>query len=179
MPLAEIIAGKCQDCQYQEMDNYDELLPYPQKIGLTAKGENVLTAYEKLEFEKRWPEWARHFENCIQCFACRKVCPMCYCTECIASKNEPRLIPQSVGGKQNTVWQITRIMHLAGRCIDCGECERVCPAKLPLRRLTLKMRQIVNDYYKYVPGLDPRQDLFWSSYSKKDPEYLIFKPEEK
>ncbi|NIM03303.1 coenzyme F420 hydrogenase, partial [bacterium] len=58
--------------------------------------------------------------------------PLCYCSECITEKTMPQWIVSSPSLKGNTFWNVIRAFHLAGRCIDCGECERVCPVNIPL-----------------------------------------------
>jgi Na+-translocating ferredoxin:NAD+ oxidoreductase RnfC subunit len=38
-------------------------------------------------------------------------------------------------------------MHIGDRCIECGECERVCPMDLPLMKLNRKVIQDMNDLF--------------------------------
>lgn len=57
-------------------------------------------------------------------------------------------------GKQFDVEQaryygVTRSFHVADRCIECGECERVCPMGLPL--MTLMHKQIKDTTSCSVP----------------------------
>ena len=39
--------------------------------------------------------WTEQFERCVKCYACRQVCPLCYCERCIADKNRPVAIATS------------------------------------------------------------------------------------
>ncbi len=39
----------------------------------------------------------------------------------------------------NLEWHIMRAMHLAGRCVNCGECFRACPLDIPLNLFTQKI----------------------------------------
>ena len=50
---------------------------------------------------------------------------------------------------------MTRAIHLAGRCVDCGECERFCPVGIPLSLVNRKLQQIVNERFAYTVSDDP------------------------
>jgi len=41
-----------------------------------------------------------------------------------------------------------------GRCVDCGECERVCPVDIPLSLINVKMVEEVAEVFDYVAGVD-------------------------
>jgi ferredoxin len=79
-----------------------------------------------------WAFWRAELDRCVKCYACRQVCPLCYCERCVADKNRPVRIETSPSPRGNLAWHITRAFHLAGRCIGCGECTRACPAGIPL-----------------------------------------------
>jgi len=42
---------------------------------------------------------------------------------------------------------------MSDRCIDCGMCEAICPAEIPLRLLYRQARQVVKDAFGYEPGI--------------------------
>jgi formate dehydrogenase subunit beta len=44
---------------------------------------------------------------------------------------------------------------MADRCVDCGMCEAICPADIPLRQLYRLARQTVKDAFGYEPGVNP------------------------
>ena len=46
-----------------------------------------------------------------------------------------------------------RAYHLAGRCVGCDECERVCPMDIPISLLNLKLAQEVDELFGYQAGL--------------------------
>ena len=63
----------------------------------------------------------------------------------------------NIAGKippENPIFHLTRAVHMAGRCIDCGLCEEACPADIPLRTLYKKVANIIADHYSYRPGYD-------------------------
>ena len=81
---------------------------------------------------QRWSFWEEELSRCVRCHACREVCPLCFCERCVADKTQPQWIESSPHGRGNLAWHLTRAMHLAGRCVGCGECTRACPAGIPL-----------------------------------------------
>ncbi len=38
---------------------------------------------------ERMAFWRQELARCVKCYACRQVCPMCYCRRCIVDKNRP------------------------------------------------------------------------------------------
>ena len=63
---------------------------------------------------ERLAYWRQELARCVKCYACRQVCPMCYCPRCIVDKNRPQAISTSATLKGNFAWHITRAFHLAG-----------------------------------------------------------------
>ena len=130
------------------------------------------------EFLKKSPAermayWMEELSRCVKCYACREVCPLCYCNRCIAEKNRPTIIDTSATLKGNLAWQIVRAFHLAGRCVSCGECARACPAGIDLRLLNLTLARAAEEHFEYRAGMDPEKTPIIGSYSLEDKEEFI------
>jgi len=73
----------------------------------------------------------------------------------VADKTQPAWIESSPHGRGNLAWHLTRAIHQAGRCVACGECQRACPADIPLGLLNKKLAHVVAERFGYRAGDDP------------------------
>ena len=125
---------------------------------------------EAMSPAERLAHWSAEFDRCLRCDACRSICPLCYCRECLASQHDPRWIPASSSITGNRLFHIVRALHLAGRCTNCGECERVCPVGIPITMLMRKMGRVVRDDFGFEPGATPDQRPPLVSFAPNDPD---------
>lgn len=132
-----------------------------------------MSALQALPAGERWDFWQSEFDRCIRCYACRAVCPLCYCETCITDKTRPQWIPASHGGAGNTAWNLTRAMHLAGRCIDCDECARACPADIRLDLLNRAVAVDIADRFGYTATADPAVAAPLTTFSPDDPDGFL------
>ncbi len=153
---AETVADRCGICETREPTLYDHLIgePQPEPPRVTRREEQIAALMQKTP-QERFAFWSQQLERCIRCHACREVCPMCFCEQCVADKTRPVWIESSSHPRANFAWQMTRVMHQAGRCVDCGECERACPVGIPLNLLTRYTAQSVEKRFGHKPSDDP------------------------
>ncbi len=126
-----------------EIKEYLTTATPPAKI----EDQELLNQLESMTSQERWEFWTDELSKCFKCYACRAACPMCYCTKCIVEVNRPQWISPWASTLSNMEWQINRVMHMAGRCSDCGTCGSVCPVGIPLHILTHKMAETVAENF--------------------------------
>ena len=130
-----------------------------------------LEAFLKKTPDERMAYWRAELSRCVKCYACRQVCPLCYCQQCIVDKNRPQCISTSATLKGNFAWHITRAFHLAGRCVGCDECTRACPAGIDLRLLEPVAGEGGRREVSPIrAGIDPDAEPLIGSYSEQDHE---------
>jgi ferredoxin len=115
---------------------------------------DVLAEYEAMDKDARFTFWQKEFDKCIRCYACRKSCPMCYCDPCFIDQNKPKWGDKSPQSHGNLMYHLTRFHHLAGRCIDCGECTRACPVDIPLYLFHKKVAKECEEMFGQKAGMN-------------------------
>ncbi|NTW64261.1 MAG: 4Fe-4S ferredoxin, partial [Chlorobiaceae bacterium] len=137
------------------------------------KDRELVESLENMSAEERFSFWQSEFSKCIKCYACRQACPMCYCRRCIVDCNQPQWVNTSSHTLGNFEWNIVRAFHLAGRCVECGNCDRSCPVNIPLRLLNRRMAKEVFDAFDHFSGMSTNQEPVLASFKKDDPETFI------
>lgn len=173
-PIAEVLFDNCLGCEFPTPKEYDVLLDASSPLVTDkAASQEKLDKLKGMTPEQRWEFWRNEFDRCIRCYACRNVCPACFCQRCFVEETEPQWLLPVPRWQDNLMFQVIRNIHLAGRCTDCGECERACPVNIPLRSLTREMYDIVDALFHYRAGMDKEAPPLLAAYEATDTEDFI------
>jgi len=173
-PAGQVLFDNCLGCELPTPKEYDLLLGEPvPPIGGKSESQQKLEELRARPPDERWQFWQKEFGRCIRCYACRNVCPACFCKRCFVEESEPQWLLPVPRWQDNLIFQAIRNIHVAGRCTDCGECERVCPMNIPLRSLTKDMYDIVADLFQFKSGMDIAAAPLLTAYEVEEAEDLI------
>lgn len=142
-------------------------------IGITSDEQAMIERLEAMSVADRWVFWNKEFEKCIKCYACRAACPMCYCHRCTTDVNQPQWIPVASHERGNLDYHVMRAMHLAGRCVNCGECASACPMDIPLNLLTYQLIEPIKEGFGAVAGMKSDAVYALSTFKPDDKENFI------
>lgn len=171
----ETCAAKCSEC-HDRMPPGCDFVP---TVTLTVPDEREaryakeIARLEAMTPGERWEFWKEQFSKCIKCYACRQVCPYCYCEQCMCDRNRPQMVEQTPRPAGNTAWHLVRAMHLAGRCAGCAECERACPMDIPLNLLNRKMAKELKELYGAEAGFTMQDKGPLNSFRDDDDQSFI------
>ncbi len=166
----EVYYNKCLECRYPNPVVYNELLgeEVSREVIKEDKFEYV-REIESMSYDERFDYWADQFSKCIRCNACRNICPACSCEECIFDNTDAGVSSKANVDSEEQFFHIIRTYHVAGRCVDCGECSRVCPAGIPLEKLNRKIIKDISELYgEYAAGVDPSEEAPLLTYKLDD-----------
>jgi formate dehydrogenase subunit beta len=143
-------SDSCTTCAYPNPVVFDEMVGEPAP---TREICNLQSAICNLTSDERWQALSEDVARCVRCYACRQVCPNCYCPVCFVDASQPALVGKTTELSDNMVFHIMRALHMAGRCVECGSCARACPMGVDLMKFNRKAAQIVKERFNTVAGV--------------------------
>ncbi|HIE30909.1 MAG TPA: 4Fe-4S dicluster domain-containing protein [Methanosarcinales archaeon] len=96
-------------------------------------------------------------KDCINCGACKIVCPVCACGEGAKCTD----FHSAADGYKISLFHLVRFVHLMDSCIGCGQCTDVCPAEISLTHIYQRFARPMQEEFEYVPGMDMRTPPFF------------------
>lgn len=163
-------SASCVNCQYPNPVISDEMIGEEKELSATAKrGELLDEDFDRLSPDERWQILSEEAARCIRCYACRQVCPNCYCPVCFVDASMPTLVGKTHNISDNMVFHIIRALHMAGRCVECGACHRACPMEIDLMRWNRRVAKIVKERFGAVAGVN----------FEEPPALTVFNPEDR
>jgi formate dehydrogenase subunit beta len=169
----EFLYHSCKTCTHRNPVMYDIL------IGDKVEENQGIDVYEEVkQFEaksadERWQGFTDEMSKCIRCYACRNSCPFCYCQECFVDSSQPRWIGKTTDLSDTAIFHVVRAFHTAGRCVDCGACERACPIGINLGMLTKKIEKDIKELFHYEAGASLEDLPPLATFKPDDPQEFI------
>ena len=119
-------------------------------------------------------KFQNEIKKCILCYSCRQECYGCYCSVCFMDRSEPNWLPSAPDAGTKMVYHLGRAMHLSGRCVECGACERVCASGVDVRYIIRNVTGFIEEVFGYRTGLDTEAKPAMADFSADDPEIGFF-----
>ncbi|MDR3061389.1 MAG: 4Fe-4S dicluster domain-containing protein [Dysgonamonadaceae bacterium] len=159
----------------QKLDNLSDLENYLSSVipQLNEEDQQMLDELNRMTPGERMVFWKQEMKKCIKCYACRQACPLCYCTRCTVEENQPQWIPVASSVVGNLEWHMMRAMHLSGRCVECGQCGKVCPVNIPIHLLPVRIAQEMKTLYGTSTGISLSEKCDMSTFKPDDKENFI------
>jgi ferredoxin len=169
------VLGISGDGSFLEFADISVMQAYVEKSELAnpSRDQEIIEKLKKLSPAEKFEWWKNELSKCIRCYACRQACPLCYCTRCTVEVNQPQWIPVKSTPGGNLDWHVLRAMHLAGRCISCGECGRACPVGIPCHLLTMYLSDSVYEHFKVHSGTSAKMASVMSTFDPNDKDNFI------
>jgi ferredoxin len=169
----ELLHDSCLRCVHPNPINADILLSDPLPEGDPAIARQAVEEFEAMDKDERYAWFQHEAERCIRCYACRESCPMCYCTECFVDHATPRWTESNISPAGTQAWHIIRAFHQAGRCTNCGACERACPMDIKMTYLMDKLNEDMQKVYQFEVGMDDETQPPFASFNLDDKKRFV------
>jgi formate dehydrogenase subunit beta len=106
---------------------------------------------------------AEAFSACINCHNCMRVCPICYCQQCVFDSDKMKFTSGDYIARAEArgsviiptdtlLFHIGRMLHMSLSCVSCGMCEDACPMAIQVGQIFTLVGDRNQETFDYVPG---------------------------
>jgi formate dehydrogenase subunit beta len=169
----DVLQQNCALCIHRNPVVHDELVAEPVEEQQNVDRYADVRRIEEMTAEEKDAYFENLFSTCIRCYACRNACPLCYCPTCFVDESRPQWVGKSQDDTDIKTFHFLRAYHCAGRCTDCGSCERACPVGINMRMLTKKLEKDCLDLFNWEAGLSLEVRPPLDTYKPNDPDEFI------
>lgn len=153
----DYLRDNCRQCLHRNPVLKDEMVSGEVEEQQGVDPYEDIKEIEETGSQEKWAYFSKLIEPCIRCYACRNACPLCYCPTCFVDESRPQWVGKSIDPIDTMTFHLLRAYHCAGRCTDCGACERACPVDIPVRKFTSKLNKDALDLFNWEAGLGLEQ----------------------
>jgi ferredoxin len=169
----DVLQDNCTVCIHRNPVIYDELVGDLLEEAKDVDRYEDVRKIEALSNDEKWNHFDELLSGCIRCYACRNACPLCYCPTCFVEESRPQWVGKSQDPIDIRTFHFLRAYHCAGRCTDCGACQRACPVGIDMRVFTKKLEKDCFDLFGWEAGLSIENRPPLDTYQPEDPEEFI------
>ncbi len=169
----DVLQQNCTICTHRNPVIYDELAADLVKEQTDVDKYEDVRRIEDMTPPEKWGYFEDLLSTCIRCYACRNACPLCYCPTCFVDESQPQWVGKSQNPTDIRTFHFLRAYHCAGRCTDCGACERACPMEIKVRILTKKLEKDCLELFDWESGLTLEKRPPLDTYRPDDPDDFI------
>ncbi len=106
--------------------------------------------FPEIPDEERMQYYLEQMADCIDCGACKEVCPVCACGE----DSKCTMFHSLADNYKMSMYHLVRLLHLSDSCIACGQCSDACPSDIPITLLQSRFAIPAQRKRKYSPGMN-------------------------
>jgi ferredoxin len=170
---ADVLQENCASCTHRNPVIFDEMIDAPVAEQTDVDPYSSVRQIEAMTPDEKWNYFDDLLAPCIRCYACRNACPLCYCPTCFVDESKPQWVGKSQDATDVRTFHLLRAYHCAGRCTDCGACERACPMGIKIREFTKKLNKDCMELYGWEAGLTIDQRPLLDFFKTDDPQEFI------
>lgn len=170
---AEVLQNNCALCIHRNPVIHDEMVADPVEEQKDIDRYADIRKIEEMDAADKWQFFEDLLSPCIRCYACRNACPLCYCPTCFVDESKPQWVGKGQDPIDVRTFHFLRAYHCAGRCTDCGACQRACPVGIDMRILTRKLEKDCQEQFGWEAGLSLEQRPALDVYQPNDPGAFI------